>query len=198
MEGTITISQDDRPFTLWTWLGFLALFSFITLHFAVMATGALAAIWQDILSGDFTRSDLIVAVGATSLVLPVLVVVYSLFYLLLFTDPFARGTVLLDAGKGFLILKTRHITGLRRTKSLSLQDVRDIAVTWATDEDGKNVPHFELTPTGRPFRPAITNPADAADLPAFAERLRAQLVALGWPGGPACGCPQGEVVPDRS
>jgi hypothetical protein len=183
MQDLTPISVDDRRFTISEWFGFLLLFSFITGHCAGFTSGVLAAIWGDVWVGDFTKTDLLWDIGQSVVAVPALVVWYGLLYLGLTGEQFTRGSLLLDGREGRLVSKRRHITGFSFRKSLALSDVRDITVEWTKDEDGNHTPTLQLIPAGRPVQPWVTNPADSADLPAFAARFRAQLAAAGWSDG---------------
>lgn len=180
MQDMIPVSVDDRRFTIWNRLEFLFLTTFITYYFALVSFITLGLIWRNIWVGDFTQTDLIRAVVLTVIAAPVLVAVFGAAFRDNSHHPFVRGSLLLDPRASRLILKGRHITGLSHQKSLSFADVRDINVTWCESEDGKEFLQLALIPRGRPIHPAITNPADAANLPAFEARLRAAMVAAGW------------------
>jgi hypothetical protein len=183
MQDMIPVSADERRFSIWNWLGFLGLSAFFTFHSIGFTAGVVAAIWEDVWVGDYSRTDLIWAVGKTGIALPVLAVLYSLMYADACSVPFTRGSVLLDSQTGRLILERQHITGFSSRKSLALIDIRDLNVAWTRSEDGKDIPELHLIRTGKPVHPLITNPSDAADLSAFAAKLRAQMAAAGWSDG---------------
>lgn len=180
MQDTIPISKDDRRFTFWEWIGFLCLFTFITLHFAGMTTGILAAIWEEVLLGDYTEYDPLWAFGTSVIAITALLAFYGVFYLGLGEEPFIHTSVLIDIPADQLLLKTRHITGLTFHRSLALTDTRDVAVKWTKDEDGKEIAETQLLTKGELVSAKVTNPADADDPTAFAARFRAHLAAIGW------------------
>jgi hypothetical protein len=180
MQDMIPVSADERRFSPWEWVGFLGAFAFLTFHFIVFTGGMVGAIWRDVWIGDYDKTDLISAVVHTGAALPALVAIYSVFYVSACLDPFTRGSVLIDNRAGRLILTRRHITGFSFRKSLALTDIRDLNVAWTKSEDGKDIPELKLIRTGKPVQPVITNPSDAADLPGFAAKLRAQMAAAGW------------------
>jgi hypothetical protein len=183
MQDVIPVSADERRFSIWNWLGFLGSFALVTVHCIGFAGCIIAFIWREVGVGDYNRTDLICAVGLTGIASPALVAFYGLFYVSACLEPFTRGSVLIDNRAGRLIFERQHITGFSSRKSLALTDIRDLNVAWTRDEDGKDIPELQLIRTGKPVHPLITNPSDAADLPAFAARLRAQLAAAGWSDG---------------
>ena len=180
MQDTITVSMDDRQFSFWEWIGFLCLFTFVTLHFAGMTTGILADIWERVLLGDYTRSDLMWAIGTSIIAIATLLAFYGLLYFALGQEPFIHTSVLIDVPSEQLLLRTRHITGLTFCKTLALTEIRDIAVNWTRDEGGNDIAETRLLTMGEPVSAKVTNPADVDDVTAFAARFRAHLAAIGW------------------
>jgi hypothetical protein len=178
MQDSIPISLDDRSFTFWEWLGFLLLFTFITVHCVGLCTGTMLVIWEDILSGDYTGTDVFWAVVWTTIAGPALLFFYVLFWGLL-NDPFFRSAILLDTRDNQLLMKTRHITGRTGQQVLPLSDIRGVTVAWTKSEDGPNKPETRILTKGEPVTVTVTNPADA-DAVAFAERFKAHLAAIGW------------------
>jgi hypothetical protein len=183
MQDMIPVSADERRFSIWNWLGFLGLSAFFLVHSIGFTGGIIAVIWEDVWVGDYSRADLIWAVSKTGIALPALAVLYSLMSAEACSVPFTRGSVLIDSQGGRLIFVRQHITGFSSHKYLALTDIRDINVAWTRSEDGKDIPELHLIRTGKPVHPLITNPSDAADLSAFASKLRAQMAAAGWSDG---------------
>jgi hypothetical protein len=198
MQDIIRISIDERRFTIWNRIGFAFLFVFLTLHALGFSFGVIGAIWSKVLVGDFTRLDLVWAIGLTIIALPAVWAFYGILYIAAFQEePFTRVSVLLDSSSGNLILRSQHVTGLFRERSISVTDIEDLRVTWNKDEDGKDIPKLELLAKCKSVYPIVTNPADSSDLPAFAARLRNELAAAARTDSPECRCPQGETGSDR-
>jgi hypothetical protein len=178
MQGLIPISIDDRQFTTWDKLIWQMVFLLATFYCGWCIGCTLAANWSGVWAGDFTGTNVVFAVGETAFVFLALGAFYGAICLILVGEPmWNRGSVLLDTQANQLFLKARHITGFTFRKSLSLDDVRDVSVTWDKNEDGSQAPKLILIPTRNRIQPLITNPAD---LPVLATRLCAVLYSAGW------------------